>query len=254
MGNSPSSSKTQDETVDFGFLTPHGVYSGSRDWNQQIAGQLIVERRLAPFYRPLEDYSDDWDDEHILAARRFPEGEQHHDNAGTDHRASSGGRDTPTSLKSTKSRLGKEPVVRPTEAGLYRGAVECPICFMVRTHPSLMSSGAHISYPAKQYYPPNINHSRCCFQPLCTECFVQIKRAEPTPTHLVSEPACCPYCQQEHFGITYTPPPWRTGIGTETPVSHAVFASGRSSRADLHAFLNAHSYTRSGICITTYSQ
>lgn len=138
MGNSPSSSKTQDETVDFGFLTPHGVYSGPRDWNQQIAGQLIVERRLAPFYRPLDDYSDDWDDEHILAARRFPEGEQHHDNAGTDHRASSGGRDTPTSLRSTKSRLGKEPVVRPTEAGLYRSAVECPICFMVRTHPSLL--------------------------------------------------------------------------------------------------------------------
>jgi len=131
MGNS-SSSKTQDETVDFGFLTPHGVYTGPRDWNQQIAGQLIVERRLAPFYRPLEDYSDDWDDEQILAARRFPEGEQHHDNAGSDHRASSCGRDTPPSLKPTKSRLGKEPVVRLTEASLYRGAVECPICFMVR--------------------------------------------------------------------------------------------------------------------------
>ena len=137
MGNS-SSSKTQDETVDFGFLTPHGVYTGPRDWNQQITGQLIVERRLAPFYRPLEDYSDDWDDEQILAARRFPEGEQHHDNAGNDHRATSGGRDppdTPHSLKPTKSRLGKEPVVRLTEASLYRSAVECPICFMVRIHP-----------------------------------------------------------------------------------------------------------------------
>jgi hypothetical protein len=137
MGNS-SSSKTQDETVDFGFLTPHGVYTGPRDWNQQIAGQLIVERRLAPFYRPLEDYSDDWDDEQILAARKFPEGEQHHDNTGNDHRASSGGRDTPPSLKTTKSRLGKEPVVRPTEASLYRGAVECPICFMVSIHPLLL--------------------------------------------------------------------------------------------------------------------
>ena len=138
MGNSSSSSKTQDDTVDFGFLTPHGVYSGSRDWNQQIVGQFIVERRLAPFYRPLEDYSDDWDDEHILAARRFPEGEQSHDNAGSDHRVSSGGRDTPPSLKPTKSRLGKEPVIRPTEASLYRGAVECPICFMVRIHPLLL--------------------------------------------------------------------------------------------------------------------
>lgn len=36
-----------------------------------------------------------------------------------------------------------------------------------------------------QYYPANINTSRCCDQPICTECFVQIKRAEATATHLV---------------------------------------------------------------------
>ncbi|KAI0303357.1 hypothetical protein B0F90DRAFT_1816185 [Multifurca ochricompacta] len=38
---------------------------------------------------------------------------------------------------------------------------------------------------------------------------------EPTVTHMVSEPACCPYCVQENFGIIYTPPPWRAGIGSE---------------------------------------
>jgi hypothetical protein len=32
---------------------------------------------------------------------------------------------------------------------------------------------------------------------------------------MVSEPACCPFCVQEHFGIIYTPPFWRTGIGCE---------------------------------------
>ncbi|KAG8833573.1 SNF1-interacting protein [Serendipita sp. 399] len=66
-----------------------------------------------------------------------------------------------------------------------------------------------------KYYPSNINRSRCCFQAICTECFVQIKRNEPTPTHLVSEPACCPYCQQENFGVTYNPPPWRSGLLTD---------------------------------------
>src|SRR5258706_713849 len=91
-----------------------------------------------------------------------------------------------------------------------------PLCYF-------LSQRAHIPHPAKQYYPPNVNRSRCCFQPLCTECFVQLRRSEPTPTHLVSEPACCPFCQQENFGVTYAPPPWRTGIGTETVVSHAVF-------------------------------
>jgi len=32
---------------------------------------------------------------------------------------------------------------------------------------------------------------------------------------LVSEPAACPYCVQENFGVVYTPPPWRTGLGCE---------------------------------------
>ena len=66
-----------------------------------------------------------------------------------------------------------------------------------------------------KYYPPNINRSRCCDQAICTECFVQIKRSEPTTTHIVSEPAACPYCVQENFGIIYTPPPWRGGLGSE---------------------------------------
>lgn len=35
-----------------------------------------------------------------------------------------------------------------------------------------------------RYYPPLINTSRCCDQPICTECFVQIKRAEPTISNL----------------------------------------------------------------------
>lgn len=57
-----------------------------------------------------------------------------------------------------------------------------------------------------QYYPPNINTSRCCQQPICTECFVQIKRPEATSTHLESEPACCPYCMETDFGVIYERP------------------------------------------------
>ena len=57
MGNSSSSGRGHhEETVDFGFLTPQGIYTGPRDWNQAIVSQLIVDRKLAPFYRPLEDY------------------------------------------------------------------------------------------------------------------------------------------------------------------------------------------------------
>lgn len=54
-----------------------------------------------------------------------------------------------------------------------------------------------------RYYPPGLVHTRCCDQPICTECFVQIKRADPTTTHLESEPAACPFCMEPNFGCLY---------------------------------------------------
>ncbi|KAJ3502664.1 hypothetical protein NLJ89_g8784 [Agrocybe chaxingu] len=191
MGNSSSSSGRghHDDTVDYGSLVPQGVYTGPRDWNQPIVSQLIVARRLAPFYRPLEDYDDSWDDDQILAARKeLPDP----DSADTVTRIEATAMAS-SSSKSKRPGLLKEPA-KP-EAQVYRGAVECPICFL--------------------YYPPNINHSRCCDQAICTECFVQIKRNEPTATHLVSEYAACPYCVQENFGVVYTAPPWRAGLGSD---------------------------------------
>lgn len=97
-----------------------------------------------------------------------------------------------------------------TEVFLYKDASECPICFM--------------------YYPPYLNKTRCCDQPICSECFVQIKRADPHPPEhhgdaespsaeepqeeiqLVCEPAACPFCVQPEFGVAYEPPPFRRGL------------------------------------------
>ncbi|OSD02888.1 hypothetical protein PYCCODRAFT_1435172 [Trametes coccinea BRFM310] len=197
MGNSASSGRGHhEEMVDFGYLTPQGIYTGPRDWNQAVVTQLIVDRKLAPFYRPLEDYDDSWDDEQILAARKEPQDAD----SGESSRAESISSSSTIRGHQKRPSAVKEPTRHP-EAAIYRGAVECPICFL--------------------YYPPNINRSRCCDQAICTECFVQIKRADPTTTHLVSEPASCPYCVQENFGIVYTPPSWRAGIGAEgaTPPS-----------------------------------
>ncbi|KAH7924561.1 hypothetical protein BV22DRAFT_1195811 [Leucogyrophana mollusca] len=196
MGNSASSSGRghHDDSVDYGYLSPQGVYTGPRDWNHSIVTQFIVDRKLAPFYRPLEDYNDDWDDEQIMAARReLPESSDsgHSDVPAT--RTDSRDLSKPNGQPKRPGAL-KEPSRCP-EAAVYRGAVECPICFL--------------------YYPSNINRSRCCDQSICTECFVQIKRTEPTATHMVSEPAACPYCVQDNFGVVYTPPSWRAGIGSE---------------------------------------
>lgn len=107
--------------------------------------------------------------------------------------------------------LPNDPFVngQPLEVFLYKNATECPICFLT--------------------YPPYLNHTRCCDQPICSECFVQIKRPDPhfpeghnenDPNNnpeesaglLVSEPACCPYCTQPDFGVTYEPPPFRRGL------------------------------------------
>lgn len=121
------------------------------------------------------------------------------------------------------------------EVFLYKAATECPICFL--------------------YYPPYLNKTRCCDQPICSECFVQIKRPEPHPPEhehndpsnpappptdanvdpesLVSEPAACPYCQQAEFGVTYEVPPFRRGLAYAN--SLGGFSSAMSSSSSLHS-------------------
>jgi hypothetical protein len=136
MGNSTSSSSYRahhEDTVDFGYLTPQGVYSGTRDWKEEVVTQFIVDRKLAPFYRPLEDYDSSWDDDRILAARKEAPVPAEHEGAGPRSDASS-----PT----TKSTHHKRPSVskelpRNAEAAIYRDATECPICFLVRLFPHL---------------------------------------------------------------------------------------------------------------------
>lgn len=93
-----------------------------------------------------------------------------------------------------------------------------------------------------QNYPPNINTSRCCDQPLCTECFVQIKRSDATVTHLESDAACCPFCVESDFGVIYerpSPVPGTTPPSAGTPLgappgsgSAAVAAHALSTSPD----------------------
>ena len=128
MGNSASSSGRahHEDTVDFGHLTPQGVYSGARDWKEDVVTQLIIDRKLAPFYRPLEDYDPSWNEEQILAARKEPP---------LPVEEPTGARSDATSpaAKSTHHKrlsVSKE-LPRSAEAAIYREAAECPICFLV---------------------------------------------------------------------------------------------------------------------------
>jgi hypothetical protein len=136
MGNSTSSAgRHQEDTVDYGYLTPQGVCTGPMDWNNQIVTQFICERKLAPFYRPLEDYDPSWDDEQILGARKeFPDSDNaHHESINrSDGAIVNGSKPTHNKRMSTV----KEPTRHP-EALIYKGAVECPICFLVG-HPDVL--------------------------------------------------------------------------------------------------------------------
>lgn len=135
-------------------------------------------------------------------------------------------------------QLPRDPFIngQPIEVYLYKDASECPICFL--------------------YYPPYLNTTRCCEQPICSECFVQIKRPDPHPPEheqpdpnapplsdadreavaeglLVSEVATCPYCKTQEFGITYTPPPFRRGLTYGTGSQPFQVMSAMSSQTSV---------------------
>ncbi|KAG9759487.1 hypothetical protein KCU73_g3365, partial [Aureobasidium melanogenum] len=281
----------KEEGVDGGYLVTLGTYVGPEDFNKTVVRQFMIERRLAPFWKGLNDHSDSWTENQLVAVARglplpapddppLPDLET---TAGSDadsltipisSRSQSyqsdhmsppqsatfprpGGSSLPsasasrglfrdraktlaslgtsnknnassTSIAPQEIRLPREPRVNgsPLEAVLYKDASECPICFM--------------------YYPPYLNKTRCCDQPICSECFVQIKRPDPHPPEhhddegnpttdeeglLVSEPAACPFCVTPEFGVSYQPPSFRRGLVYSGPVSSPAPTSAPSPDA-----------------------
>lgn len=147
-----------------------------------------------------------------------------------------------TDLARQEASLPPDPFVngQALEVYLYKDAADCPICFLS--------------------YPPYLNRTRCCDQPICTECFVQIKRADPhLPEHhpdgeardpnqglnpedppelLISEPSACPYCQQPEFGVTYEPPHFRRGLVYSMAATSVGSSTPMSSQSSLHSTLS----------------
>nr|CAG8576847.1 2537_t:CDS:2 [Entrophospora candida] len=126
MGNSNGKDKSE-EIVDGGQLVPHGLYKGPQDWDTKSVRKFIIERKLAPFYKGLSDYDDNWDDV-TLTTHNLPKngeikktitalGAKELKRTGT--------------LNSTGTNKGKEiNSMKTLETQLYKGAVECPICFL----------------------------------------------------------------------------------------------------------------------------
>lgn len=259
-----------DESVDGGFLAPHGSYSFEKlDYDTSIVRSLISTRKLAPFYIPLQDFDESWTRDELIkiieglplhaAFNESPEESEDIPLGNLKKQSIDDLIDKSLSKKEQrkqrskifKARLHRKQIIwqeQENEAFLeqkldskrepnfskrnlalpspdlnytmYKKGIECPICFL--------------------YYPEPLNYSRCCLQPICTECFVQIKRGEPhfpheevdptqpvttddekDPNLLISEPANCAYCATPNFGVTYQPPTdRRTGIGGMPPGSY----------------------------------
>lgn len=198
-----------------GHLSPQNPHAlglpQAHDYSKTIVTTLILEQQLAPFYRGLDDFEEDWTEEdvaHALAETREKDFAEQIQNSCTERLRE----ERETVARGRKLDHEAERAERQRrEDKAYLGALECPICFL--------------------YYPPNINTSRCCQQPLCTECFVQIKRAEATTTHLESEPASCPFCVETDFGVIYERP--TTTMPTPSGMLSPVPGAGPSNSSAL---------------------
>ncbi|GMM33380.1 Sip5 protein [Saccharomycopsis crataegensis] len=241
---------SHEENVDGGFLAPYGVYTHNQDYATAIVRGLISERRISPFYLPLQDLDDDWTDEQLI--KELDDLALHAPISGEIEETTILDPNSKHYQKHLQAQLFEKALLQKrialqTEAQarydrekklaygngfrkenipsrdlllrLYKDATECPICFL--------------------FYPNNFNYTRCCVQPICSECFVQIKRLDPHPPHdeeeernqnsgelvvpkdLISEPAICPFCAMPNFGITYTPPQdIKTGINGIPPCDY----------------------------------
>lgn len=261
-----------EETVDGGYLAPYGTYKSNMDYDSEIVRRLIVERKLAPFYTPLQDFDEDWSDSELLlrlaqltlhSQEPEPLEEEEDMDSHKIHRSNLYSKRSALkkSIKRVKLRqlewqreaeekyiLEKEamssPYIPSTELQLklYREAQDCPICFV--------------------YYPPCLNVSRCCIQPICSECFVQIKRLDPHPPHdeqgnetneegsdeLISEPTKCPFCAMPDFGVSYYPPNFRTGLDGVYPLSYKSLETTVIAEDD-HVLIGSTSPTSIGDAI-----
>ncbi|KAL9129104.1 MAG: hypothetical protein Q9217_002347 [Psora testacea] len=60
----------REEHVDGGYLVTQGVYTGIEDYNKAIVRHMMIERRLAPFWKGLNDHKDSWTENQLVAVAR----------------------------------------------------------------------------------------------------------------------------------------------------------------------------------------
>ncbi|OTA56682.1 hypothetical protein K449DRAFT_399408 [Hypoxylon sp. EC38] len=60
----------KEEHVDGGYLVTMGIYTAPEDFSKPVVRQLQIERKIAPFWRGLDDFNENWAEHQIIAAAR----------------------------------------------------------------------------------------------------------------------------------------------------------------------------------------
>ncbi|KAJ2481452.1 SNF1-interacting protein [Coemansia sp. RSA 2131] len=221
---------------DGGGLCPTGIYAeDAQDYDTKVVHRLIVARQLGPFYKGADDPDPDLDPEersddggwwsyNMMVAQQAsqgsdepPSGSSPADTANMGHGRKSSGilqrLRAPVQVRHERS-LSDTPATQPDDAAidacrrLLRRCIECPICFL--------------------YYPKNINYTRCCHKPICTECFVQIKRKLDDDQIVATH---CPYCVEPNLGIVYYAPQLPQTMPSAVPRTISETGRARSHSA-----------------------
>ena len=137
MGNASTKDIKADQ-IDGGGLVPSGIYTAPQDYDFRIVQRLILQRKLAPFYKGLED-CDDSEDAHEEKLKLATSPGQHGHSTGLKSGSTSTNTPPPptssgkrTSIGSTNGHASQgHGNNTPDLQRLYQGAVECPICFLV---------------------------------------------------------------------------------------------------------------------------
>ncbi|TID26223.1 hypothetical protein CANINC_002812 [Pichia inconspicua] len=236
------------ENIDGGYFAPHGNYRYELEYNTDIVRRFISSRQLSPFFTPLQDFHLNWNDDELLnylkenltlhveitkddlidSIEDPNEHKLHLSHKSIKRRESKIRKlklkEKTAELQIIENNKFKKNLKLPLDDSkrdentpndelllkIYKNSDECPICFL--------------------YYPRKLNKTLCCGQSICTECFVQLKRADPhfphddpendsnqnnDPEKLISEAVRCPFCATETFSVIYTPEPgFRVGLNS----------------------------------------
>lgn len=147
------------------------------EYDPVVVGKLIFAKRLAPFY---EGQFDDKGDGRSVGGGTSRTAA---DRASIMTSESTRRRNAPptnTSNKSKKKKKQEKPSVVDA-TWLKTNLAECPICLL--------------------WYPRNINFTKCCKKPICTLCFVSMKRPN-NANRLI----CCPFCRGNNLTVVYRSP------------------------------------------------